>query len=432
MGYYTGYEPSCSYCGKKLSKNESSGEYECLACTFKRMDSEAVIDETGTSKSSQAGNAKNSEEMTYAEYLNIQRFQESLKSIKSDLLVTKAIIVLNVLLYLYLSFLSENFLHTDSDVLMHAGANSGAAVFSGEWKRIILSMFLHGGLVHLLINMFGVWSVGNLVEKLFGPLAFAVIYFISGTVGSMFSLFSHSADSIGVGASGALCGVFGALLAYALFKKMPRRITKNILYNALFIIALSVVMAMQIPQIDNSAHIGGLVGGFVAAVFIGQDISKVNERKRNIISLAAAVACGALIFFSWDLVGDINKKNVSVQHVLDEAIRRYDRLEYVKEASYSKLEDSYSKGRIDRIEVLKIIDEDYIKFFKREGKALEEALNKDYVRVDFKKYTSKYTELYNLYWQLIRKYVETSNINVFHEANHLKKKIHSMRPDDFK
>jgi membrane associated rhomboid family serine protease len=155
------------------------------------------------------------------------------------------------------------------------GANQGYYVFSrGEFWRLGACIFLHAGLLHLCMNMLSLFTLGSLLERMSGPLRMLFIYFVAGLCGSLLSALSGSAH-LSVGASGAIFGLAGALLALR-FRRPPnvpealaRRIFEALFRPVFFFILLGVVLVLlQSPLLlDNWAHLGGLGMGFGLAFF---------------------------------------------------------------------------------------------------------------------------------------------------------------------
>lgn len=179
--------------------------------------------------------------------------------------VTYAILGLNVAVWLVMSFIGTLF-DIDLDYqLFYFGAKVNELIAEGEYWRLFTAMFLHVGGMHLLFNSYALYVYGPIVEKLYGKIRFVVIYVLSGLMGSLFSyLFSpHPA----AGASGAIFGLMGSLLY---FRRRKRDAFQRVFGPALFIvIGINLLLGFIRPGIDNWGHIGGLVGGFLAANAVG-------------------------------------------------------------------------------------------------------------------------------------------------------------------
>ena len=156
------------------------------------------------------------------------------------------------------------------DAITSAGANYGPAVFQGgEWWRLVTSMFLHGGIVHLLLNGWGFFQLGALFETWLGSVRLLLVYFASGIAGSLASAFFSQVPS--VGASGAIFGVLGALIAFLLKRRQfltPQ--AKSLLFQLVGWAVINVFFGFSTPGIDNAAHLGGCAAGFLLGLGLGE------------------------------------------------------------------------------------------------------------------------------------------------------------------
>ncbi|WP_438313278.1 rhomboid family intramembrane serine protease [Sporosarcina sp. FA9] len=146
------------------------------------------------------------------------------------------------------------------DVIYETGMGVNAYIAAGEWWRFFTPMFLHAGIMHLLFNMFCLFVFGPELEKLAGKTRFLTIYLLSGIFGNVAVYFLKDLGYAHVGASGAIFGIFGAFGALVYYtKKMLPELRQVILP----IIAISVVMTFIQPNINVTAHIVGLIVGFL-------------------------------------------------------------------------------------------------------------------------------------------------------------------------
>jgi rhomboid protease GluP len=137
-------------------------------------------------------------------------------------------------------------------------------VQNGEWWRIFTAAFLHGSLVHVGLNMLALYQVGNIVEQLFGKVRFALIYVLS-IVGSGLAVIYFNYNVPTLGASGAIFGLFGALLAVGL--RLGAR-GRSLIGQVLPVIVINLVFTFSIPGISAAAHVGGLITGLVAGLVL--------------------------------------------------------------------------------------------------------------------------------------------------------------------
>ncbi len=178
---------------------------------------------------------------------------------------TTFLIAINLLLYGVCALASEPF---STESLVDLGATYGWAIgVHGEWWRIITGIFLHAGLAHITLNMVSLYIVGTILETLMGWREYLSLYLASGIVGAAVSTAIHP-DGVTVGASGAIFGIFGAIAGYALTHRqhLGNRFGR-FLREFGGILLLNLILGFAIPGIDMSAHIGGLIVGFIGGMF---------------------------------------------------------------------------------------------------------------------------------------------------------------------
>lgn len=155
------------------------------------------------------------------------------------------------------------------------GMKNNGLIINGEWWRFVTSIFLHGDVTHVGFNMMALFIWGKYVEALYGSIKYALIFMLAGFMGSIFSFAFTQAPSLG--ASGAIYGLFGALLY---FRKYDKKLFNFIIgATSLVYMAVSLFSGFANSYIDNMAHIGGLIGGYLAARMIGLISEKNTERK---------------------------------------------------------------------------------------------------------------------------------------------------------
>lgn len=149
--------------------------------------------------------------------------------------------------------------------LLFNGAEFAPLTLGKEWPRLFTHLFLHGNLAHLFFNMYALFTAGQEVEKITGLRKFLFIYFLCGFTASLASLY-FNLFAIGVGASGAIFGLFGFLLVIQLVesRRNDRPITP-IIINFLIFLGVNILFA-RVLNADNAAHLGGLAGGVVLGI----------------------------------------------------------------------------------------------------------------------------------------------------------------------
>lgn len=198
------------------------------------------------------------------------------------LLLRRSPATLALLVAIAVGFLAETFVGVtaadlgwleasmDPRVLVLLGANYGPAVAAGEWWRLVTSMFLHIGVVHLLVNSWALFQLGALMEHLAGRWPYLGVYFLTGVAGSLASFFWN--QGLSAGASGAIFGILGALIAIlARHRRRLTRAARGLLQQLLFWAGLNVYLGFQISAIDNAAHLGGFAAGLLAGLLVRPD-----------------------------------------------------------------------------------------------------------------------------------------------------------------
>jgi rhomboid protease GluP len=131
---------------------------------------------------------------------------------ESSVTLTQVIFGANVMVFVAMVIASGPSLDFNGQVMEHFGANIGPYTLSGQWWRLLTYMFLHGGLMHIGFNMWCLWDLGQLCESLYGRATFAALYLITGIAGGLASI-AWNPGVVSVGASGAIFGLAGALIA---------------------------------------------------------------------------------------------------------------------------------------------------------------------------------------------------------------------------
>lgn len=183
------------------------------------------------------------------------------------------------------------------------GALHGPLVVAGEPWRLATCMFVHVGFVHLAFNMYALYVLGPAVERLYGNAGFALLYLLAGLGGSFASVLWRPADS-SAGASGAIFGLLGALLAFNLRhrRELPSWMASAQTRSLLVLIGINVGIGLLVPMVDNAGHIGGLVLGYVAGRALGRDLvssPRLDARRAKRAALVASLLVVAAPLLVW-------------------------------------------------------------------------------------------------------------------------------------
>lgn len=220
--------------------------------------------------------------------------------------VTGLIVIANVVGFVAMGLAGAGWISVASMApYQRFGANQAIATTDGQWWRLVASMFLHYGILHLLLNMWALFQAGQLLEKLLGRALYLLVYFGSGICGSLVTLVWHGREGAwSAGASGAVFGIYGALIGYMLRQQhaLPPSVWKAGLKGALSFAICNLIFGLVLPGIDNAAHLGGLVGGFALGGIVALPLDLASRRRltpgRLVLGtaiLGVAITLGVLV-----------------------------------------------------------------------------------------------------------------------------------------
>jgi rhomboid protease GluP len=183
------------------------------------------------------------------------------------------------------------------DVLLW-GANVGPYTLSGQWWRLLTYMFLHGGLFHIAFNMWALWNLGVLCESLYGRWTFGAIYLLTGIGGGLASV-TWNPHVFSVGASGAIFGLAGALIAsfYLGEFSVPRAALSGTLRSLAFFVGFNLFFGGLVRGIDNACHVGGLITGLILGALVARVAPAHDKplRRAVIFSFVALALVGSAL-----------------------------------------------------------------------------------------------------------------------------------------
>ena len=214
----------------------------------------------------------------------------------SPMMVTQALLLLNIGVFIMMA-VQGIALDPPTRALIDRGANYAPLTLGDQPWRLVTALFLHGGFWHIAFNMWCLWDLGAICESLYGHVTFAAVYLISGIGSSLASVWWHPAIP-SVGASGAVFGIVGALIAsYYLGEfTMPRFALRGQLRSLLVFVAYNVVIGQVVGHVDNAAHIGGFLTGLVFGALIAIAAPQEDFFRRTAVIIAVALVvfgCGA-------------------------------------------------------------------------------------------------------------------------------------------
>jgi len=226
----------------------------------------------------------------------IQRVEPApwLRQQSSSMAVTQALFGINVAVFIamVLALGPSMFNNPSGQDLVRLGANFGPLTASGQWWRLLTCVFIHGGLLHIAFNMWCLWDLGRLAESVYGHWTFAAVYLITGLAASLSSLIWNP-SILSVGASGAIFGIAGALIAsfYLGEFSLPRAALSGTLRSVIVFVGYNLFFGAVIARTDNAAHIGGLLMGLL----LGALIAKVAPGHDDFLRRIAVLLVGSLL-----------------------------------------------------------------------------------------------------------------------------------------
>jgi rhomboid protease GluP len=207
--------------------------------------------------------------------------------------VTSIIVGINVAVFLVMGLSGVSLTQPTIPQLLRWGANAGPLTLGGQPWRMLTANYVHIGIIHIALNMWCFWNLGFLAERIFGGWTYFLTYTVCGIAGSLASVWWHP-GVVGAGASGAIFGIAGALIAALYLGKLPisKEALRGTLKSLLTFAAYNLFFGGVVAGIDNSAHIGGLVAGLALGAALSRHLVSPDEVKENwnrAIFFAAAI-----------------------------------------------------------------------------------------------------------------------------------------------
>ena len=210
---------------------------------------------------------------------------------RKGFIATPILMDLNLLIFILMVAFGVGILEPSTLALLNWGADFGPLTLTGDWWRAVTCNFVHIGAFHLLMNMYAFIYIGIWLEHLIGTRRMFVSYLLTGLCSAVFSLYMH-AETISTGASGSIFGLYGIFLAFLLFHRIERSQRKALLTSILIFVGYNLIYGIR-AGVDNAAHIGGLLSGFLLGfIYVFGERMKKPEAGRTVSII------GELIIFS--------------------------------------------------------------------------------------------------------------------------------------
>lgn len=231
--------------------------------------------------------------------MNLQDFPARLNAVSPNEWLARTLVGLMVLVFAVTVLLGGGLLQADGRVHVALGSNYGPFTLAGQWWRLLSAQFLHFGLIHIGFNAMALWQVGPLAERLFGRWHFLLLFLLAGIGGGFGTLIWHPQVN-SAGASGAIFGLIGGLLAFVSRRDLgvPLALVNNLRRSFLSFGGFSLAAGFLLPGVDNAAHVGGLAAGFVLGLVLARPVDVAARQGADLPRLIAVTAV-ALVCFIW-------------------------------------------------------------------------------------------------------------------------------------
>lgn len=211
------------------------------------------------------------------EWMNLRHSLQSFRTFPA----TATLIAINTFVFIGMVIMGLGFISFNTEDLLNLGAIYKPKVAEGEWWRLVSAMFLHGGLIHVAMNMVSLFLAGLFLEQLIGSRRFAISYLLTGIIAGCISIWWHETPVVSVGASGGVFGMYGVLLALVITKVFDPAMNKAMLIVLAATAGYSLLMGFLSKGIDNSAHLGGLIAGLPMGLLFSRQLKQQNPQGHN-------------------------------------------------------------------------------------------------------------------------------------------------------
>ncbi|MGB4844472.1 MAG: rhomboid family intramembrane serine protease [Ferruginibacter sp.] len=201
---------------------------------------------------------------------------EAMNISKGSLYITYGIISINILVFILMAINGAGIIDVNSLVHIKWGSNFTALTLTGDWWRLVTNIFIHFGIIHVLMNMYCLYTIGIYLEPMLGKVKYITAYLCTGILASVTSLWWHSEGVNSAGASGAVFGMYGLFLALLASNLIPVKVRKALLQSIGIFVVYNLAYGMK-SGIDNAAHIGGLLSGFAIGFLYMLSLKKEKE-----------------------------------------------------------------------------------------------------------------------------------------------------------
>ncbi len=307
-----------------------------------------------------------------ARWMAVRAFDQNLRSLGTRVWATSGIVALNMLVFVAMAIATRKVGLFDLQDLLAWGANFGPLTVSAQWWRLFTALFLHFSFLHIFLNMWALWNIGRLSERLFGSGSFLFLYVAAGIIASLTSV-AWDPSLTSVGASGAIFGVFGAFLVFLLRQRhqIPMTIVRRLWISTAAFVLFNLLSGFFQPGIDNAAHVGGLLSGIAIGYILSRPLDPVSRRRFPLAKvLAATCVVGAVVFAAlWQVKGIGSALTVPERFLRGHAA--YVGGEAINLQLWNELAQRAGAGNISDSELAQRFETDILPFWKTQKDVLK-------------------------------------------------------------
>ena len=250
----------------------------------------------------------------------------------SNLYVTYGIIAINVIVFLLMAINGAGIFEANALVHINWGSNYSPLTLSGDWWRLVTCVFIHFGIIHLVMNIYALYMAGVYLEPMLGKTKYIVAYLATGIFASLASLWWHSEGGNSAGASGAIFGLYGVFLALLFTNLIPKQVRSSLLQSIGVFVVFNLIYGTK-AGVDNAAHIGGLLSGLIVGFIFFPLLKKEDTGTKSKLALLAIAAAAVLSAWMY-----LNSPGNQISQG-----RRKAAMDYLKEVKYPDGELLYEK-----------------------------------------------------------------------------------------
>lgn len=216
----------------------------------------------------------------------------------SNLYGTYAIIAINAIVFVLMIINGAGIMDVNAMVHIKWGSNFTTLTLSGDWWRLITNVFIHFGVIHIVMNTYAFYTVGVYLEPMLGKTRYIAAYLCTGVLASIASLWWHKDGVNSAGASGAIFGLYGVFLALLFTNLIPKQMRTALLQSIGIFVVYNLIYGMK-SGVDNAAHIGGLVSGLIIGFvyYLGLRNEETGNKKQMVVLGIAAITIAAAFYY---------------------------------------------------------------------------------------------------------------------------------------